>query len=96
LEYEFVVDRSPVCGCRDCGLLFLNPEPGREASEESARSSKPSTSIDVYEAKAAERIQELTSYSGLTDGTLLLVGATAHLGAEARKAGFHIHAFSRV
>jgi Glycosyl transferase family 2 len=95
LEYEFVVDRSPVCGCRDCGLLFLNPQPGPEASEEDRRSSpEPSTSIDVYETNAAERIQELTSYSGLTGGTLVLVGASDHLRAEAGKAGFQIHALS--
>src|SRR5689334_8488645 len=27
LEYEFLVDKSPVCGCQTCGLLFLNPAP---------------------------------------------------------------------
>ena len=88
------MDRSPVCGCRDCGLLFLNPQPGPDAGEDSPRDSEPSTSTDVYEANAAERIQELISYSGLTNGTLLLVGATAHLCAEARKAGFQTHSFS--
>jgi len=94
LEYEFVVDRSPVCGCQDCGLLFLNPQPGSDANQETTPVLRPTISTDVYEANAAERIQELISYSGRRGGTLLLVGATSHLCAEARKAGFQIHAFS--
>jgi Glycosyl transferase family 2/Methyltransferase domain len=94
LEYEFVIDKSPVCGCRHCGLLFLNPQPAQEVLPENAGSPAPSASVDVYEANAAERIRELTSYSGFGNGTLLLVGATAHLAAEATKAGFQISAFS--
>jgi hypothetical protein len=94
LEYEFVVDRSPVCGCQDCGLLFLNPQPGIDASPENGPPLQRSASEEVYEANAAERIRELTSYSGLTGGTLLLVGATTHLCSEARKLGFRVHAFS--
>ena len=88
------MDRSPVCGCQDCGLLFLNPQPGLEVVQNGAGAAQPSTSTDVYEANAAERIQELASYSGLAGGTLLLVGATAHLEVEARKAGFQVYAFS--
>ncbi len=94
LEYEFVVDKSPVCGCQDCGLLFLNPQPPADEAAENISVSQPSTSEEVYEANAAERIRELSSYSGLSSGTLLLVGATTHLCSEARKAGFRIHAFS--
>lgn len=88
------MDRAPVCGCQDCGLLFLNPQPGPETSEENSRSPEASTSADVYEMNAAERIRELISYSALTGGTLLLVGASAHLCAEAKKTGFQIHAFT--
>ena len=74
--------------------MFLNPQPGLDANPESGSVAEPSTSTDVYEANAAERIRELASYSGVTGGTLLLVGATAHLCAEARKAGFRCHTFS--
>jgi hypothetical protein len=83
-----------VCGCRDCGLLFLNPQPGLEAVPEDPHHLEPSTSADVYEANAAEKIQELMSYSSLNGGTLLLVGATSHLAAEATKAGFQFYTFS--
>jgi hypothetical protein len=88
------VDRAPVCGCQDCGLLFLNPQPAPAVTEESASASESSTLTELHEANAAERIQELISYSGLVSGTLLLVGASAYLSTEARKAGFQVHAFS--
>src|SRR3954454_12562084 len=94
LEYEFVVDRSPVCGCQDCGLLFLNPQPGIDVSPQGVFPLQRSASEEVYEANAVERLRKLTSYSGLTGGTLLLVGATSHLCNEARKLGFRVHAFS--
>ena len=83
-----------MCGCRDCGLLFLNPQPGLEAIPEDSHPLEPSASTDVYEANAAEKIQELISYSGLSSGTLLLVGATGHIAVEATKAGFQIKTFS--
>jgi hypothetical protein len=94
LEYEFVVDKSPICGCQDCGLLFLNPQPPIDAGSENVSASQPGTSAEVYEANAAERIRELISYPGLAGSRLLLVGATPHLCNEASKAGFQIQAFS--
>jgi hypothetical protein len=35
LEYAFVVDKYPVCQCRSCSLLFLNPQPPQTATERS-------------------------------------------------------------
>ena len=85
LEYELIVDKSPICGCQDCGLLFLNPQPPIDAGSENVSASQPGTSAEVYEANAAERIRELISYPGLAGGTLLVIGATTHLCNEARR-----------
>ena len=89
LEYKFVVDRAPVCSCEDCGLLFLNPQPGASSKTEplvpdSARLS------GLYQANAAERIQQLVSYSGLECGNLLILSDDAYLSAAAKKSGFDV------
>jgi hypothetical protein len=90
LEYEFVVDRAPVCSCEDCGLLFLNPQPATAPAGEPARPSNPVRIEDLYEANAASRIQQLIAYSGLRSGRLLLCGDDAHLAAVAGRAGFQV------
>ncbi len=94
LEYEFVVEKSPVCGCQDCGLLFLNPQPSPAASEDLASPLESHLLTGIYQANAAERLQQLITYSGVSSGSLLLVGADAHLSAEARKRGFQVYAFT--
>ncbi len=95
LEYEFVVDKSPICGCQDCGLLFLNPQPPRDFPVDDGTSHLQSNVLtDLYRANAVERIQQLTSYARLREGKLLLVGSDAYLLAEARKLGFEASAIS--
>lgn len=94
LEYEFVVDKSPVCGCQDCGLLFLNPHPGHAPAEDIAPMLESDALSRLYAANARERMRELIAYSGTRDGKLLLIGADAHLCAEAQKTGFQVYAFS--
>jgi hypothetical protein len=94
LEYEFGVDKSPVCGCQDCGLLFLNPQPVDAPASDRAPAMDSNALTSVYAANARERMRELIAYSGKREGKLLLVGADAHLGAEARQAGFEVYAFS--
>jgi SAM-dependent methyltransferase len=92
LEYEFVVERAPVCSCEDCGLLFLNPQPGTMAASDPARSPDSSRLRGLYEANANERIQQLISYSGLRSGRLLIIGDDAYLPAAAKKSGFEVFA----
>jgi hypothetical protein len=94
LEYEFVVDKSPVCSCKDCGLLFLNPQPAETQATASVVVSGSKASAEVYEANAAERIQQLAAYAGIQEGSLLLIGSDGHLGEAARKLGFQVHCFS--
>src|SRR4051812_32670052 len=95
LEYEFVVEKSPVCGCADCGLLFLNPQPARNFQADDGTSQIESKVLaDLYRANAVERMQQLASYARLREGRLLLVGADAHLSAEAKRLGFDVFTVS--
>lgn len=93
LEYEFVVDKCPVCRCQECGLLFLNPQP-RRSQRQAPPAPESQVLTEIYQANAAERIQQLVAYSGIESGTLLLIGADTHLSTEAAKAGFAFHAFT--
>jgi SAM-dependent methyltransferase len=90
LEYEFVVERAPVCSCEDCGLLFLNPQPGATAGSEPARAPDSGQLRRLYEANANDRIQQLVSYSGLRSGRLLVIGDEAYLPAAAKQNGFEV------
>jgi Glycosyl transferase family 2 len=93
LEYEFVVNRSPVCGCQECGLLFLNPQPVHDAACGIPR--PEANGLDeLLERNAAKRIEQLLAYSGIHTGNLLIVGGDAHLCAEARNAGFAVRAIT--
>ena len=95
LEYEFVVEKSPVCGCQECGLLFLNPQPPRSFPLDYQPDQLESKVLtDLYGANAVERMQQLASYARLREGRLLLIGADAYLSAEARKLGFEVFAIS--
>jgi hypothetical protein len=95
LEYEFVVEKSPVCGCQDCGLLFLNPQPARSFPSDDGMSALASEVLtDLYRANAVERMQQLISYVRLREGRLLLIGADAYLSAEAEQLGFDVFAVS--
>ena len=90
LEYGFVVDGAPVCGCEDCGLLFLNPQPGVGSGSAPELPAGSAQSRELYQANAEARIGLLGSYSGLRSGKLLILGDDLHLAAEARKQGFQV------
>ena len=75
-------------------MLFLNPQPVPVPSEENAWFVESKRLTELYEANAAERIQQLIAYSGVRSGRLLLIGADAHLEAEAQKSGFQVFSFS--
>jgi hypothetical protein len=86
------VDRVPVCGCQECGLLFLSPQPEEPLAAEFAE--EPSELDEITEAKAAGRLRQLIAYSGTRGGKLLLIDAKAPLLAEARRMGFEVSSFS--
>ena len=56
LEYEFIVDRSPVCACQECGLLFLNPQPRDAELDEGVAPLESHILNEIYQANAAERL----------------------------------------
>lgn len=88
LEYEFVVDKSPVCGCQACGLLFLNPQPDTGGVDESSPLFDSNQSAKLHETNARERLERLVAYSGLSGGTLLFIGTDPFLAAASKQAGF--------
>jgi hypothetical protein len=88
------VDKSPVCGCKDCGLLFLNPQPPEAHPNVHKPLPEPNAAVEVYEANATERIQQLAAYAGIQEGRLLLIGLDGHLSVAGRKLGFEVQAFS--
>jgi hypothetical protein len=95
LEYEFVVEKSPVCGCQECGLLFLNPQPPPSLPlDDQPNQVESKVLTDLYRANAVERMQQLASYARLREGRLLLIGADAYLSEEAKKLGFEVFAIS--
>ncbi len=88
------MDRSPVCSCQACGLLFLNPQPGQALTVDSPAIPESNALTDLYQTNAAERIQQLVEYSGVRSGKLLLIGADDHLRLEAERIGFEVYALS--
>src|SRR4051794_29932290 len=88
LAYEFIVDRSPLCACVDCGLLFINPQPDTPDVPSSTPASDGELKFPMQEANASERLGELLAYSGLKTGTLLLVGPDPALSLKAESLGF--------
>ncbi len=90
LEYEFVVEGAPVCGCEHCGLLFLNPQPQHVHASPLAEGPHSGRIRDLYLANAAKRMRQLIDYSGLRSGNLLVVGDDGHLAGEAKRAGFEV------
>jgi hypothetical protein len=94
LEYEFLVDKSPVCGCQTCGLLFLNPAPEIISGESYSETSRPSKSAGIPEAAAEAMFRELLEYSGMQRGKVLVIGEDDHLIPIARQRGFEAFPFT--
>jgi hypothetical protein len=84
LEYAFVVEKYPVCQCRHCSLLFLNPQPP-DAAE--AAPSRRGTS-DSGRNEARRLFDRLLRYSRIDVRHILIVHAEAPLlEAEASSRG---------
>src|SRR4051812_20799941 len=74
LDYEFIVENYPVCVCRRCTLMFLNPQPDR-SSEPLSTALSDARIYEIHSTNAAARLDQLTQYGGSETGRLLLVGA---------------------
>src|SRR6476661_1306934 len=94
LQYEFIIDGYPACGCQRCGLLFLNPQPGTDTPAAAASigggpSATATTDVEETAAHGAcTALARLLAYAHLTTGRLLLVNATPQMEADARARGF--------
>ena len=89
LEYEFIIDGFPACSCRQCWLLFLNPQPPpADCPEAGTLTGDESGVYEIRAANAAARLAQLTRYARLDAGRLLLAGAGPEMESEARTRGF--------
>jgi hypothetical protein len=87
LQYEFLVDGFPVCGCQTCGLAFLNPAPEKQVDEALTPSSQDKRGIESAKF-AGQRIEELANYLGRSDGRLLVIAEDTHFVPAAAQRGF--------
>ncbi len=90
LDYEFIVDNYPVCVCRYCTLMFLNPQPERHSDSGVLKDFSDSGIYDIHSANAGERLDQLREYSGVEQGKLLLIGGDEVLEDESRRRGFDV------
>jgi glycosyltransferase involved in cell wall biosynthesis len=93
LEYEFIVDKTPVCQCKGCSLLFLNPQPCTENSDSISSLdgdlAAPSGTHENHKRNAMFYISRLTHYSAGLVGRLLLVGSNCeYVEQEAKDKGY--------
>jgi hypothetical protein len=99
LRYEFIVDRQPVCSCRKCSLLFLNPQPElgpNDASEavSGTQDADQDRHQEVRTVNATANLKQLFHYTGRQVGRLLIIGADALLETEARRQGLEVMRFT--
>jgi hypothetical protein len=92
LQYEFIVDRQPVCSCRQCQLLFLNPQPAPHTIDSAPGSGD--TDQDRHQemrtTNATAQLELLFDYAGQANGPLLVIGTDPLLEIEAFKKGLEV------
>jgi hypothetical protein len=88
LNYEFIIDGVPLCGCDRCKLSFLNPQPAGTTPPAGESNS------EVYELRHAARIQQLIAYMGRVPETALIISSEAGIDADARSRGIAVTSLS--
>ncbi|MEN6319760.1 MAG: glycosyltransferase, partial [Syntrophaceae bacterium] len=95
LQYEFIVDKHPICRCRGCNLMFINPQPQipthirDDSLSEDYRSN--GDSAENHKRNAASYLNRLTDYSHDRLRRLLVVGDDcSHLVDEANRRGLNV------
>ena len=94
LDYEFIVENCPLCCCRGCSLMFLNPQPEGPAGLDAQPLGSGNGVYEIHAVNAATRLEQFISYAGIAAGRLLLVGASEPLQAEAGRRGFQVVSLS--
>lgn len=90
LDYEFIVESYPVCVCRYCTLMFLNPQPEERSDAGVLKDFSDAGIYDVHSANTAALLDELLSYSGFDKGKILLIGGDNVSEEESRRRGFDV------
>lgn len=90
LDYEFIVDNCPICCCRGCSLMFLNPQPEADPAGLATAQDSTSAIYEIGSTNAATRMRHFLSYLKHPGGRLLLVGADDFLIEEAARLGFEV------
>ena len=90
LDYEFIVESYPVCVCRYCTLMFLNPQPEGYSDSRVVKDISDTRINEIYSTNAATRLDQVLSYSGLEGGRLLLIGGDDVLEEGSRSRGFSV------
>ena len=75
LEYAFIIEKYPVCQCRSCSLLFLNPQPPPAESDAPARLG----SSESARSEARTVIDRLLAYSKTEIRKVLIIQTEASL-----------------
>ena len=89
LDYEFIVENYPVCVCRYCTLMFLNPQPEGNPDSEPKEFSDAGI-YDIRSANSAAHLDHIAVYSRVERGRLLLIGGDTALEEESRRRGFEV------
>jgi SAM-dependent methyltransferase len=90
LDYEFIVESSPVCVCRYCTLMFLNPQPEGHSDAGVVKDLSDTRIYDIHSTNTATRLDHILSYSGREGGKLLLIGGDDVLEEGSRRRGFEV------
>lgn len=90
LEYEFIVENYPVCVCRYCSLMFLNPQPDQHPGSDTPTNVSEAGIYDIRAANSAANLDHLTRYSGLESGSLLVIGGDEIFEQESRQRNFEV------
>jgi hypothetical protein len=75
LEYAFVVEKYPICQCRSCSLLFLNPQPPLVHPEIPASRALSETA----RTESRKVFDRLASYAKSEVGSVLIIHSDAPL-----------------
>jgi SAM-dependent methyltransferase len=78
LEYEFIIEKTPVSRCVDCSLVFLNPQPSEARSTERG--------APLPEPAWGELLRRIVSYAPAELKRVLLVSSSPGGAVDAAKA----------
>lgn len=93
LEYEFIVDKHPICQCKGCNLMFINPQPCIKSYTQKdpfvEEHSSNGNWSERHKRNAASYLNRLANYSDNPIEKLLIVSDNGiHIADVAKRRGF--------